>query len=67
MDLFLASTSNMKWLRKIKKKTNAGKKQIYVFRGLWVKKFALKSEALTGGVLHNTFNNFANFTVKHLR
>ena len=67
MDLFLASTSNMKWLRNIKKKTNAGKTQIYVFRGLRVKKFALKSEALTGGVLHNTFNNFANFTVKHLR
>ena len=46
---------------------NAGKTQIYVFRGLRVKKVTLKSKALTGGVIHSVFNNFAKFTVKHLR
>ena len=38
-----------------------------VFHGLSVKKVALKSEALTGGVLQGAFNSFAKFTVKHLR
>ena len=66
MDLFLASTRNMKWLKNIKK-SNAGKRCIYVFRGLRVKKVALKSEALMGGVRQGPFNNFKKFTVKHLR
>ena len=47
MDLFLASIRNLRWLRNIKK-SNAVKTQIYVFRGLRLKKVALKPEALTG-------------------
>ena len=65
MDLFLASKRNMKRLKNIKK-SNAGRTCIYVFRGLRVKKVALKSEALTGGVLQGPFNNFKKLTVKHL-
>ena len=45
----------------------AGRMQIYVFRGLRVKKVALKAEAFTGGVLLGAFKNFAKFTVEHLR
>ena len=57
MNLFAASIKIMKWFRNIYKKSNSGKTQIYVFRGLRVKKVKLKLDAS---------NNFANFTVKHL-
>ena len=65
IDLFLASMRNMKWLGNIKKR-NAGKTQICVFRGLRVKMVEVKLEALTGWVLQSAFNNFAQFTAKHL-
>ena len=54
MDLFLTSIRNMKWLGNIKKQIMLGK-QIYVFRGLRVKKVASKAEAFTGGVLLGAF------------
>ena len=44
-----------------------GKRRYNVFRGLRVKRVALKSEALTVGVLQGALTNFAKFTVKHLR
>ena len=45
-----------------------GKRRYTVYaRGLRVKKVEWKLEALTGGVLQSAFNNFAKFTVKHLR
>ena len=45
-----------------------GKRRYTVYaRGLRVKKVELKLETLTGGVLQSAFNNFAKFTVKHLR
>ena len=42
-------------------------KQIYVLHGLRVMKVELKLETLTRGVVQSAFDNFAKFTVKHLR